>query len=119
MIYRSYRVKETGQWAAPLMTDGRFPDDNGRADRVAATLGLPTGSLEVVDAESDPRTGELIEDPNVTPEPEPPAPDPQKILLAALAKEWTAAATELRANRPSEAAAALERAAQVARAAAQ
>lgn len=48
-----------------------------------------------------------------------PDPDPQAVLLTNLAAEWESAATELRASRPAAAADALERAAQVARGAAQ
>jgi hypothetical protein len=51
-------------------------------------------------------------------EAEVPEPDPQAVLLEALAKEWDTAAKELRASRPTVAADAMERAAGVARAAA-
>lgn len=71
-MIRVLRVIETGQWCGPSIEDASFPDDGSAwADAVAVTLGLEAGALEVVDAEADPRTGDLLEDPNVTPEPEP------------------------------------------------
>ena len=87
-MFRAYRVRATGQWCGPLMEDGHFADDGTeRAFAMAATLGLPPGSLEVVDSDTDPRTGTLIEDPNVTPPPVPAAPPPFSRLLAALAAD--------------------------------
>lgn len=68
-MIRVLRIVETGQWCGPSIQDESFPDDGSEwADAVALTLGLEVGSLEVVDAESDPRAGELLEDPNATPE---------------------------------------------------
>jgi hypothetical protein len=84
-MFRAYRVIATGQWAGPLLEDAGFPDDGlERADRVAETLGLQPGALEVVDSETDPRTGELLEDPNVPPPPGPPDPNPDEELRRAL-----------------------------------
>ena len=48
-----------------------------------------------------------------------PEPDPQAVLLEALAKEWEDAARDLRAGKPGVAADAMDRAAEIARAAAQ
>jgi len=69
-MIRVLRVKATGQWCGPAVINGEMPVDPTYADRVAQTLRLAPGSLEVVDAEDDPRSGELIPDPNVPPEPE-------------------------------------------------
>ena len=74
MIFRAFRVKTTGQWCEPMIQNGKFADNGfALANRVAKTLGLPPNSLEVVDSETDPRTGDLISEPNDGP---PPAPQP-------------------------------------------
>lgn len=84
-MIRVLRVIETGQWCGPAVINGRMPDDPGYADRVAAVLGLRPGSLEVIDAEDDPRTGKpesWLNDPNVTP----PPPEPKETLEERIAR---------------------------------
>ena len=88
-MIRVLRVKATGQWCAPAIEDAKLPDDPGYADRVAAALGLQAGSLEVVDAEADPRTGELLQEPYTPPPPAPPSPAPA--VLVAKEQERAAA----------------------------
>jgi hypothetical protein len=120
-MIRVLRVKATGQWCGPAITADRIPDDTTYADRVAETLGLEPGSLEVVDAEEDPRTGELLPDPNVTPEPTAPGPtadERQAELLDGLAVEWGVAAADLRSGKSAAAADSLDRAAEKAKGAA-
>ncbi len=79
MPRRFFRRTGGGQWAAPALEDaGGFPTDGRElADRIAATLGLAPGALEVVDVadgEPDPRTPPLLEDQNRQPPPPPPTP---------------------------------------------
>lgn len=77
MIYRMFRVQATSQWCAPMYIAEAQPDDPGElADRVAATLGLPAGSLITVDDEQDIRTGPLLEEP-VPPDPPQPPEEPR------------------------------------------
>lgn len=77
-----YRVKATGQWCEPCYENG-----GADPDAIAATLGLAAGTVEAIEAEDgDPRTGDLLRDPNVAvaePAP-PPAPTPLAQLTDAL-----------------------------------
>lgn len=66
-----YRVKATGQWCAPSYENG-----GADPDAIAETLGLQPGAVEAVEVEDgDPRTGDLLTDPNI-PDDAPPAPRP-------------------------------------------
>lgn len=98
-MYRAYRVKETGQWCAPLLEDRTFFDDGEeRAARVAATLGLAPDALEVVDADADPRVPPLLEDPNVLPpEPDPGSRPPRPETVALTAVRGASTLAQLRA----------------------
>ena len=66
MLYRSVRRTGTGQWVNVLFTvDGNafsVKATDHRAD-IAEALGVPRTLLEVVDGDSDPRTGVLLEMP--------------------------------------------------------
>lgn len=77
-----YRVNATGQWCGPSYENG-----GADPDAIAETLGLRPGSIEAVEVEQgDPRTGELLNDPNV-PEPQRdavPAPSPLVVIKDAL-----------------------------------
>lgn len=73
-----YRVKATGQWCEPSYEGG-----GAAADAIAETLGLAPGSVELVESEDDPRTGECICDPNIGESPVP-SPDPAGFKGAAL-----------------------------------
>ena len=90
MLYRCLRVKETGQWVNVLFTVDReafgVPEVSHRT-AIAAALGLPSGTLESVDSNSDPRTGVLLEMPL------PPMPESTRIeeLLAITRSNWTTA----------------------------
>lgn len=65
-----YRVISTGQWCGPSYENGAaLPSD------IALTLGVDADDIEIVEVENgDPRTGDLLNDPNVaietTPEPQ-------------------------------------------------
>lgn len=96
---RALQVIPTGQWCGPLVEAGEFFDDGSAyADAVARTLGLEPGSLRVVDGDSDPRTGELVADPNDTPAPppEPPVRPPRDVKLRT-AIEGAASVAQLKA----------------------
>lgn len=71
-MYRALKVTATGQWCGPLLGPGEFADD-GTAWAAAVAETLSSGPLTVVDSDTDPRTGTLLEDPNVAP---PPIPQP-------------------------------------------
>lgn len=76
-----YRVKATGQWCAPAYENG-----GADPDAIAETLGLLPGTVESVEVEEgDPRTGELLADPNITAEPVSPAPAAAPITVIATA----------------------------------
>lgn len=64
MLYRQLRKRDTGQWVDLLLTvDGEafsVPAESVRAD-IAAALGLQPADLEVVDSDSDLRTGAMLE----------------------------------------------------------
>lgn len=63
MKHRLFQVIATGAWAAAALSDDHFPADD-YVDRIAASLGLAPGTMQVVDiddGESDPRTGDLLE----------------------------------------------------------
>jgi hypothetical protein len=78
-MFRAFRVRKTGQWVAPAYSDERFDDDGSeQAERVATALELEAGSLEVVDAETDPRSGDLLAEP----EKEKPQPSPRDVTRA-------------------------------------
>lgn len=58
-----------GRWCAPSISDGEITEEYAAkwVDAVCATLGFPVGTLtpHIVEDDADPRTGELIHDPNV------------------------------------------------------
>lgn len=92
---RAFQVIATNAWAGPLLEDATFHDDGkAYAERVAETLGLAPGSLRVVDGDADPRTGVLVNDPNVTEAT--PAPQPSKldVLIDTLSKSKVLDATD-------------------------
>lgn len=97
-MFRALKVTATGQWCGPLIEDDSFPDDGGAwAEAVATTLS--SGPLTVVDSDSDPRTGELLLDPNIGPTPTP-TPDPRGFEAAALSFLTTPTANALYAKYP-------------------
>lgn len=63
MLYRAFKVIETGQWVHALMTTAGdafdIPASSHRRD-IAIGLGLDATKIEVVDGDSDPRIGELL-----------------------------------------------------------
>ena len=69
-----YLRDKQGKWyeGYQSLSSGEFPDDGKEwADKVAVILGVPAGSLEVIDDEGDPRTGVTAKE-QVQPEPERP-----------------------------------------------
>lgn len=78
-MFTYYRVKATGQWCGPSYENG-----GAVPDAIAETLGLSAGAIEAVEVESgDPRTGELLSEPE--PEPQPAPPDAPAFKLAVFA----------------------------------
>ena len=87
MLYRCLRVKTTGQWVNVLLTvagDKFSTESTKHRAHVADALGVPRTSLEVVDGDSDRRSGELLSLPQ---EPEPPC--RLQELTAIPRSEWT------------------------------
>jgi hypothetical protein len=67
-----------------MLTDEAFPDDGKEwADAVGVTLGFASGTLEVFNADDDPRTGALLEDPNVSLLAPPPPPTFEQLVAQA------------------------------------
>ena len=90
MLYRNIRKIATGEWVDVLYTtDGEsfsVPAASHVAN-IAASLSLNANELEAVDADSDARTGTLIDQPTVTP-----TPTRQEEVVAIGKDNWTAAA---------------------------
>lgn len=83
MTWRALQVIATGQWCAPAQEAEAFPDDGKKwAVAVALALGLKAGELRVVDAAADPRTGQLLLEPEKPPE-QPRISDLDKLIAAA------------------------------------
>ena len=62
MKHRLFQVIATGEWAAAVLSDESFPDDD-YVDRIAESFGLAAGEVRAVDIEDgkdDPRTGDLL-----------------------------------------------------------
>ena len=91
-----------------------------RADWVAIVDELPDGAVEITREEYLQRVAEAeVYNDALPQEPEPaPTPSPLSLFFSALADEWGAAAVELRGGRAGGAADALDRAATLARGAA-
>lgn len=87
MLYRNIRKIATGEWVDVLYTtDGEsfsVPAASHVAN-IAASLSLNANELEAVDADSDARTGTLIDQPTVTP-----TPTRQEELVAIGKDNWT------------------------------
>lgn len=88
MLYRSIRKIDTGEWVNVLFTvDGdtfSVPAASHLQD-IARTLKLHPDTLEVVDGESDPRVGTLVELPVPLARP----PTRTDDLLAIASANWT------------------------------
>ncbi len=86
MRFRSVKRIDTGQWVNVLFTvDGdefSVKPTSHRAD-IAKALGVLRTSLEVVDADADPRTGVLLE----MPQPPDPGPTPEELAQDAAATD--------------------------------
>ncbi len=66
MALGRYLQHTNGSWlkSSQEISAGTYPDDGAQwAEAVAAICGLAPGSLTVVDSETDPRSGDLIEQP--------------------------------------------------------
>ena len=92
-MYRNIRKIATGEWVDVLYTtDGEsfsVPAASHVAN-IAASLSLNANELEAVDADSDARTGTLIDQPTVTP-----TPTRQEELVAIGKDNWTDAAQKV------------------------
>lgn len=100
MQYRNFRNRATGQWLNVLMTvDG--PEFSVKAeahrDQIAAGWSLVPADIEVVESDTDARTGTLLQGPVIVP-----PPDPAIAIAAAAAdvvteidKAFTARSTKL------------------------
>ena len=87
MLYRNIRKIATGEWVDVLFTTEAASFDVPAASHVAdiaSALSLNANELEAVDADSDARTGTLIDQPSVTP-----TPTRQQELVAIGKDNWT------------------------------
>ena len=87
MLYRNIRKIATGEWVDVLFTTEAESFSVSAASHVAdmaAALSLNANELEAVDADSDARTGTLIDQPSVTP-----TPTRQQELVAIGKDNWT------------------------------
>ncbi len=94
MLYRCFRKKDTGQWVNVLFTVAgdqfSVPAESHQGD-IARALGLMPQDLETVDANSDLRTGALLELPPSPTDPASTAHMRTEELLAIPRSDWTTA----------------------------